>query len=272
MKRGVKEHLRGGGSWEEYYRDYQLRLAQRYLVPLLESWGVELEGKRMLEVGSGNGGCGEAFRRAGCEVTALEIDRRLVGVARELNEKAGVEITVHEGDVTDPGNEAFRHGPFDIVLMRDVVEHLELPERALANVKDGLADGGIFFVVFPPYYSPFGAHQQILPTKRFFFVPYNKLPYVQLLPRGVLARLARGEDAPSREVRRLQRIRLTLRRFERLVSQGGFRVVKRKFYLSRPTYALRYNLPVVGAGFLGKIPLLRELVVTGAYYLLARDE
>ena len=41
-------------------------------------------------------------------------------------------------------------------------------------------------------------------------------------------------------------------------------------YLLRPTFQLRYGTPVVGAGLLGRIPILREILVTGSWELLGR--
>ena len=38
----------------------------------------------------------------------------------------------------------------------------------------------------------------------------------------------------------------------------------------RPEYTVRYGVAKRGAGWLGKIPLLRELGVNGAFYLLRR--
>lgn len=336
----VKGHIRGD-SWERHYRQYQSRLAGEYLVPLLRSWGVEVAGKAVLEVGSGNGGCGEVFALLGSNVTAVEIDGRLVEVSRRLNEEAGIDIDVHEGDVCDPRCRAYAKGPFDLALVRDVMEHLEDPRAALGNIARNLAPEGKILVVFPPYYSPYGAHQQILKRRTFLHVPYNKLPYIQLLPDTLFSRIVgvslrpdkdagvagdrsgagsahalaapngradegrhvgrpdagsrpsvwtpsvggdkqrsdrtdalfgiSADEKQAREVARLRRIRLSMARFEREVSEVGLSISKRKFYISRPTFALRYGLPVIAAGPLGRIPIVRELVVTGAFYLLERD-
>jgi SAM-dependent methyltransferase len=267
MKRGVKG-LFPENSWEDYYRRYQFLLGKDYLLPILRSWGVEIGGKKILEVGSGNGGCGEAFLEAGGRVTELEIDKRLVDLVRDFNSKAGFDINIYEGDICDPKCAALADGPFDIVLMRDVIEHIEKPLEALRNVRTSMKEDGVFFLVFPPYYSPFGAHQQILPRRKFFFIPYSRLPFVQLLPDKVFGVLTMGEDAHSAEVRRLRGIRLTIRKFEKHAATAGFRVRRRKFYLSRPTFSIRYGLPVIESRIIGRIPVVRELFVTGAYYLL----
>ena len=260
-----------GETWDEYYRRYQRRLADDYLIPVLERWGIGLAGKRMLEVGCGDGGCSAAFHDRGCDVVAMDIDERLVGLAEAFNRQEGARIKAFVGDVYDEGGPFYREGPFDIVMLRDVMEHLEEPVKALGVIKRNLEPDGVVFIVFPPYYSPYGAHQQILPRKKIGFVPVNKLPYVHLLPDALFLPVIRGGGAASEEVERLRNIRLTIRRFEKSAGQGGFRVARRRLYLSRPTFALRYGLPVVGAGPLGWIPLVREALVTAAYYLLEQD-
>ncbi|NIM19212.1 MAG: methyltransferase domain-containing protein [Candidatus Latescibacteria bacterium] len=271
MPRRVKRHF-SEETWDEFYRRYQVILANNFLIPVLSRWGVALEGKKLLEVGSGDGGCSAAFFRAGCAVTSMDIDERLVGIASDLNRREGLDIEVVQGDVCDIRNKALEREPFDIILLRDVMEHIAEPTLAFENLKDKLSDSGFIFVVFPPYYSPYGAHQQILPRKKLLFLPYNKLPYIQLLPDRLFLSLAKGEGAPNQEVARLRTIRLTIRKFERIVGAASLWIRGKKLYLSRPTFALRYGIPVLGASVLGKVPLLNELAVTAAYYLLERKK
>ena len=259
-------------DWEAYYRRYQRTLAREYLIPILSRWGVALKGRSLLEVGCGNGGCGAAFSEAGCRVVMMDTDERLVSLAAKYNEKENVGAKTFVGDVLDENASFYREGPFDIVMFRDVMEHLEDPAQALRIVRRSLAGDGKVFVVFPPYYSPFGAHQQILPRKKVLFVPYNKLPYLQLLPKKLFLSVVTGESSAHREIERLSGIRLTIRRFERCARDAGFAVRSKKMFLSRPSFALRYGLPVVGASVLGRIPIVNEVTVTAAYYLLARAD
>ena len=256
-------------DWETYYRRYQTTLAREYLMPEFARWGVDLAGKRVLDVGCGNGGCGAEFARAGCGVVMMDIDERLVALAIEHNAREGVAAEAFTGNALDETAPFWRRGPFDIVLFRDVMEHLESPATALGIARRFLAPGGVVLVVFPPYYSPYGGHQQILPRKKFLFVPYNKLPYLQWIPKPLFLRLVRGDAPPNREVARLNGIRLTIRKFEMEMSRAGFVARGKTLYLSRPSFALRYGLRVVEAGILGRVPFAAEALVTAAHYLLA---
>jgi SAM-dependent methyltransferase len=263
VKKEISSH-----EWDDYYRRYQVDLANRYLIPTLTRWGIAVAGSRLLEIGCGDGGCGAAFHAAGCDVTMMDVDERLVGIAKQANTKENIVIPTYVGDVFDADGEFYSHGPFDIVLFRDVIEHLEAPHRALEVVKRYLDPRGVVFIVFPPYFSPYGAHQQILPRKTIAGIPYNKLPYLQLLPKPWFLNIARGETPANHEVMRLRDVCLTISGFEKSATRAGFRVRERTTYLSRPTFALRYGLPVIPASVIGAIPIVRELVVTAAYYLL----
>jgi len=258
-------------DWETYYRRYQSTLAREYLIPEFAGWGVDPAGKRVLEVGCGNGGCGAEFARHGARVVMMDVDERLVRLAIEHNAREGVAADARAGDALDEDAPFWGLGPFDIVLFRDVMEHVASPAAALGIVRRHLAPGGVVLVVFPPYYSPYGGHQQILPRKKILAVPYNKLPYLQWLPRRIFLGLVRGDAPSNAEVARLNGIRLTIRKFEREAGAAGFVVRGKRLYLSRPSFALRYGLPVVPAGFLGRVPLLAEALVTAAHYLLAPE-
>jgi SAM-dependent methyltransferase len=255
-------------NWDGYYRRYQRMLAREYLIPILSGWGVELRGKAFLEVGCGNGGCGAEFYGAGCRVVMMDLDERLVSFADARNHAEGVVAGAYSGDVMNEDAPFWKEGPFDVVMFRDVMEHLEDPAAALRLVRSSLSSDGVVFVVFPPYYSPYGAHQQIGPRKRFLSVPYNKLPYLQLLPGGLFRSIVGGGTDSQREIERLNGVRLTIRKFERRVREGGFTVRERKMFLSRPSFALRYGAPVVEALLVGRIPILNEVLVTAAYYLI----
>jgi hypothetical protein len=80
--------------------------------------------------------------------------------------------------------------------------------------------------------------------------------------------MVRGRPT-NREVERLNGIRLTIRKFEREARSAGFEARRRTLYLSRPSFSLRYGLPVIEAGILGRVSFVAEATVTAAHYLLA---
>jgi 2-polyprenyl-3-methyl-5-hydroxy-6-metoxy-1,4-benzoquinol methylase len=56
-------------------------------------------------------------------------------------------LAVIQGDLDEPLIDA--HGPFDVIVLSDVLEHLASPEPMLKLVRRGLADGGFLLLSVP---------------------------------------------------------------------------------------------------------------------------
>ena len=54
------------------------------------------------------------------------------------------------------------------------------------------------------------------------------------------------------------------------LKDAGFEVVGRELFLIRPEYEVRYGMKARDARVLGRLPLVRETAVNGAFYLLRR--
>ncbi|MDY0109309.1 MAG: class I SAM-dependent methyltransferase [Candidatus Krumholzibacteria bacterium] len=247
------------------YWQYEYAAAARYLIPLLRAWGVARAGLRVLDVGCGDGGGLSAMHDAGFLCQGFDIGPRRIAIGHALRGGRAIELSV--GDIFCAGA-PFCNDRFDLVVLRDVFEHLEHKPEALATLRRLLAPGGAIMISFPPYYSPFGAHQQLLRAK------IGRVPYVHLVP-GALERLLprlRGEHPPFvEEVRKLNDMRMGISRFERFAREADLAVTRKKFYLISPGH-IRFGLRPCSAGLLGRIPLLRELLVTGVVYLLKDAE
>lgn len=227
------------GSWGEYYRHYQGALARRFLIPFLEEHGVPLAGRRVLDVGCGDGGCTAAFAEAGAGCLGIDIgDFRWV---------PGPGLDFRKADILDPAVAESVRGRFDVVVLRDVIEHIGDKPRLMEHVRRAARAGGHALVTFPPFYSAFGAHQQIELRGSLL----RRVPYVHWHP----------------SLRHIASTRMTVTGFERLVARSGMRVRARRLYLVRPSFELRYGLPAV----VFPIPWavgLREVMCSGATYLL----
>ena len=113
-----------------------------------------LRGKRILEVGFGNGNFLRFARERGAEVLGTEVIPELLQAARD----AGFEVSGSEavfGSQRDAGR-------FDAVVAFDVIEHLEKDELPgfFAAVHRVLKPGGAFVARFPNGDSPFGRRYQ----------------------------------------------------------------------------------------------------------------
>ena len=57
-------------------------------------------------------------------------------------------------------------------------------------------------------------------------------------------------------------------KFQRLTREAQYDITWRKFYLIGPNH-IRFGLKPVDASVIGRIPLLRELLVSGVVYVLS---
>ena len=260
-------------DWTEYYWSYQYELARTHLVPCLRDWGVWGEGIGVLDVGCGDGGASAALAVAGARVQGFDLDPRRVEGAVHTARERGIALDLGVADITDPDTLGHFAGPFDLVLFRDVLEHIPDVDAALRNASARLTDDGAIVVIYPPYWSAFGGHQQILHPPRKLGLRWAKMPFVHWLGMGTwraLARGAQGDDAEWPEIETIRRAQLTIGGLARRARAHGLEVGAARRYLLRPTFHLRYGTPIVGAGPLGAVPGLRELVVMGSWELLRR--
>jgi len=99
--------------------------------------------KRVLELGAATGYMTEVLKQRGCTVTAVEFDLDAVD---ELREVADVTIV---GDLNDHTVLQAAHGPFDVVLAGDVLEHLLDPLATLRQCVEQLGPDGRAVISIP---------------------------------------------------------------------------------------------------------------------------
>ncbi len=251
----------------QYYWGYQFRLGREVLVPFLQRHGVFAPGMDVAEIGCAEAGVLLAFLVAGAR-TGLGTDiaaTRLL-TARRIAHRAGLkgEFVLHD-ILHDPIPEQWQHR-YDLVLLRDVLEHLDNPTEALRRIRMLLRPGGAVLVTFPPYRSPYGGHQHLLHTI------WGRLPYIQLLPDWLFERLiASGQEPDRTEVRRLRRIRLSLPDIPPIARAAGYTIVAEEHYLLRPVFRWKYALPLPPiriTRWARRFPRLAQYICMEAGYIL----
>jgi 2-polyprenyl-3-methyl-5-hydroxy-6-metoxy-1,4-benzoquinol methylase len=99
-------------------------------------------GIKVLDIGCGTGSVALiANRGKGNQVVAVEPDPARAAVAA----KRGLDVTCGFLDA----DFVARHGPFDIVMMSDVMEHLAAPADMVSLVRAGLTENGAMLVSVP---------------------------------------------------------------------------------------------------------------------------
>jgi len=241
------------------YWNLQRALARLQVVPFLRGAGVEVTGRMVLDLGCGEGGVAAELALAGAGAVGVDRDAGRIAAGRGLAAAAGIELDLRVDDARREGGSEDR---YDLAILRDLLEHVPEPRRVLRATADRLVPGGRLVISFPPFYSPFGLHQQLLTGQ-----PLRWIPCLSLLPRTWIERALRPGPFAA-DIRELLHCRLSIARFENAVRAEGFRIVTRRGYLVRPSHALRFGLPVIPCSPLLRIPLARELAISGVIYLL----
>lgn len=136
-------------------RDHWWFAARRKIVDALLRRSAVPDGARVLEVGCGSGGNLELLSRHG-EVWALEMDE----TARHRAAARGIAREVDHARL--PEVEPFPGRRFDLIVMLDVLEHIQQDREVLARLRESLAPGGRIMVTVPAFPSLWSAHDEAL--------------------------------------------------------------------------------------------------------------
>lgn len=247
------------------YLAYEKELCRRGLIPALARQGFAAAGKSILDVGCGYGGVLAALAEAFPLRRALGLDLDAEMIARgKSGAPAGVVLESRDFfSLTERGEEGF-----ELIILRDVLEHMPDAGAALKHAASLLAPNGLIFASFAPFWSPFGGHQH---NGAGFF---SHVPWLQILPESWFRRILRLDGNSYKSGRALAddmesvlRTRLTLRGFRRMLPGAGLRLDRFERYLIRPDYRLKFGLPTVG---FPALPGLDELACTGVEAFLAQ--
>jgi 2-polyprenyl-3-methyl-5-hydroxy-6-metoxy-1,4-benzoquinol methylase len=234
------------------------------MIPLLEEWGVPVHDATMLDVGCGEGGGVCAMHDRGMRCVGFDLEEHRIAMARLLQGERRIKWEI--GDLY--GTQLpFAGMQFDLVVLHDVFEHLDRKKEILEKLKGYMKSGGRLMITFPPYYSAYGAHQQLLNT------PWMKFPFLHLVPfvlSRVLPRLKRESPRIVEEVRKLSILKMGMNKFEEITARSGLAVDHKQAYLIGPNH-IRFGLKPIPAGPVTNIPLLREVACTGVVYLLSQS-
>lgn len=116
--------------------------------------GIDLSGKRLLEIGFGAGALLVWARERGAEVSGSEINEDSIAAAKTV----GVPLIGAAFEQTGELGEA----AWDIIVAYDVFEHLDPPmlKAKLVAIGRALRPGGLLVLRYPNGQSPFGLPSQ----------------------------------------------------------------------------------------------------------------
>lgn len=217
-------------------------LLQDFGIPFLDT----VRGRNALDLGCGRGLDGRALAKAGAHFV-VGIDYREILLPRNNNQ---MDLEFLCGDArTIP----FHDQTFDIILLKDSMEHVSNPARVLLECRRILTPGGYVFITFGPLWlSPYGAHlRRITP-----------IPWVHLLfPEKTLMAVRSNyyEDGATRFEEVSGGLnRMTLRKFFGVINDSGLKPTKIELYPVKKMVPLTF------------IPGLRELFTNKVVCILQK--
>jgi 2-polyprenyl-3-methyl-5-hydroxy-6-metoxy-1,4-benzoquinol methylase len=115
---------------------------------------LDLEGKRVLDVGCAYGGLSIALAQSGAKVSALDVSNRFIDYAN-VNAEGCAHIDFHIMDASSVGlRTLFPKGSFDLIILNDVLEHIYDTTSLVANLDWLLNDTGSIYFKVPNGFSP----------------------------------------------------------------------------------------------------------------------
>jgi len=251
---------------ELYFRE-QAQTTRKHVIPFIAGILPVSNTLSILEIGCGEGGNLLPFLEAGCSrITGIDISGHKIENARKFYSSIpdGDKVEFIAADIYECGSA----GKFDLIIMRDVLEHIHDQGRFIGFVGNLLKPGGLLFIAFPPWSNPFGGHQQVCES-RFL----SRTPWIHLLPRGLYRKLLRAAGESPARIEGLLEIKdtgINLGRFERIIKKEGFSVLKKSLWLINPNFEIKFGLrPRLLPTLTGSIPFLRNFLATTGYYIIS---
>ncbi len=133
-----KDVIRSGG-----FTTTMTELRRKQYKKLIEKYN--LNGKKILEVGCGQGEFLSVLQEFDVQAWGIENRKQLV----ELAQRKG--LNVIEGFITDEDNPAEENGPYAAFLSFNFLEHQPEPNKMLESIYDNLTEDGVGLITVPSF-------------------------------------------------------------------------------------------------------------------------
>jgi len=255
------------------YFSEQEYTTKKYVIPFINDFLPINSSTTVLEIGCGEGGNLKPFLDLGCQCVGLDLNQTKIEFGKQIfeNHPNNSKLELFVEDIYKVTRQDFQ---FDLIILRDVIEHIPNQEKFTEYVKKFLKPNGKIFFAFPPWQNPFGGHQQIAYSK------ISKIPFIHLLPKGLYSAVLRyfegnnileGTNASTivEELLDIKETRISIERFRKILRQSNYKIDKEILYFINPNYEIKFNLkPRKLFNIFGAIPYLRNFYTTVVYCIV----
>ena len=250
------------------YFQEQAECTSKYVIPYIEQKLSIKANLRILEIGCGEGGNLKPFLDLGCKCYGIDIDAKQIENAKQF-----LSASPNYNNVNLIAADIYKISPqeigtFDIIMLRDVIEHIPNQEKFMHNLKQFMHNDSIAFFGFPVWRNPFGGHQQICQNKWL-----SHMPWMHLLPATWYKKLLEWGNETTTTIKSLLEIKSTgisLQRFEKILNKEQYQVLTHTHYLINPNYEIKFGLRPIIIAKLFRIPYLSDFYTTAMYYLIKK--
>jgi 2-polyprenyl-3-methyl-5-hydroxy-6-metoxy-1,4-benzoquinol methylase len=247
------------------YFDIQVLNAEKYVIPFIEEKFTVKPGMRVLEIGCGEAGVLKGFINKGCYGMGVELDAPRIEHAKEYlpEDVAAGRIDFISKDIYLVDAEKELGGMYDIIVLKDVIEHIHDQPKLIGWMKNFLKPGGVIFFGFPPWYMPYGGHQQMCHSW------IRKILWIHLLPKSIYGWLLKKNKENAEAFLEIKDTGISIERFERICKKQGYTVETKNHYLLNPIYEWKFGWKArKQIGLIKSIPFVRNFFTTCVYYLI----
>ncbi len=254
---------------KERYFDIQYRVAKNYIIPFIRQNATGKKWGRVLEIGCAEAGVLKAFLEEGTFCTGIELSPARLVSAEKYHEKALAEgrIEFINRNILDINPENELGGRYDLVILKDVIEHIPRQKEFMHRLPSFLNDGGYIFFAFPPWQMPFGGHQQVCRNKLL-----SRLPYYHLLPKPVykaILKLGGESQITIDDLMNVKSTGISIEEFERALKFNDLEIIAKRNYLFNPIYQYKFDVkPKEQNSLVSRIPFVRDFLTSACYYLV----
>jgi SAM-dependent methyltransferase len=255
---------------KQLYFKEQIYTTEKFVIPFIRKSVTVDSNLNVLEIGCGEGGNLQPFLDLGCRVTGVDLSPSKIDNANKFfsNHPNFRNATFLVKDIYLAEKDLPQK--FDLIIMRDVIEHIHDQDKFMGFVKRFLKPNGKFFLAFPPWYNPFGGHQQVASNRIL-----SKLPYYHLLPKSIYKLILQAGGEPKEKVEGFLEIKetgISIERFRKILKKHNYHIILETQYFINPNYQVKFGLkPRKQSPLITAIPFFRNFLVTACYYLIEAD-
>ncbi len=251
------------------YFEEQSYTTQKFVIPYIEDIKALSEDLKIAEIGCGEGGNLKPFLDRGCNLVGIDLSSWKISLAHEYFENHPLKNKLRLINENIYEVKSDKDLKFDLIILRDTLEHIPDQDLFLEHLKSFLKPGGKVFLAFPAWRMPFGGHQQICRSKIL-----SILPFFHILPRALFRSILKffGETPSSIEsLMEVKKTKISIQKFKRFCLKRNYKFEKLTYFLINPNYEVKFKLkPRKLPSFLN-IAYLRDFFVTVIYCVISQN-